>query len=290
MKDIQEIYRQLCAEQGLFCPYVRSVVSYDDTTLFCPAGMQAFKDEYLDESYVGTMANIQRCLRLVDLDEVGDGHHSLVFDMIGLFSFRDWSVEKTIAFFYEFLDRCGLTPIYVSVHPDRKEWAAFHRDGVEVKQDLECIWSLGAVSGYCTEFYVQRPSDGAIIEVGNIVNPLGNCIDVGFGLDRISELANNNPPVRDDVAAILAAVDAMEQSGVKPSNTKQGYAMRKLLRRVFRLLEERDDIADLNQLAREERIKWEATVDKYHKLLPKNKTKSAEWWWDTHGIKIGVDV
>ena len=39
-----------------------------------------------------------------------------------------------------------------------------------------------------------------------------------------------------------------------------------------------------------EKQRWEDTVARYKELLPKNRFQTPEWWWDTHGIKIGVDV
>lgn len=50
--------------------------------------MQQFKSLYSDANFSGTFANLQSCLRIGDLDEIGDGAHLLYFNMIGLFSFR----------------------------------------------------------------------------------------------------------------------------------------------------------------------------------------------------------
>ena len=47
-----------------------NVKSYDDTTLFCPAGMQQFKSKFKDLSYKGTISNIQSCLRLNDREDI----------------------------------------------------------------------------------------------------------------------------------------------------------------------------------------------------------------------------
>jgi len=57
-----------------------SVKSYDETTLFCPAGMQQFKSKFSDLNYKGTLSNIQPCIRLNDIDEIGDGTHLLYFN------------------------------------------------------------------------------------------------------------------------------------------------------------------------------------------------------------------
>ncbi len=75
-----------------------------------------------------------------------------------------------------FLSEIGIEPDYVTIHPDcpkYKELYSYH--DVTLKYDENCKWTDGDIGGYCTEFY----KDG--IEIGNIVNPLGTCIDVGFG-------------------------------------------------------------------------------------------------------------
>ena len=64
--------------------------------------MQQFKSKFKDTNFKGTLSNIQSCLRLNDLDEIGDGSHLLYFNMIGLFSFRELTVTQTIDIWMEF--------------------------------------------------------------------------------------------------------------------------------------------------------------------------------------------
>jgi hypothetical protein len=91
---------------------------------------------------------------------------------------RVLSVEEAIDFWLDFLAQIGVAPDYVTIHPDRlAEWTRFYRNRLPIRPDLECTWSDGNITGYSTEFYKGG------IEIGNIVNPLGTCIDVGFGLD-----------------------------------------------------------------------------------------------------------
>ena len=87
MIDIIDLYRNFCASKGVQFQLDDNVRPYDKTTLFCPAGMQQFKERFKSEE-TGTLANVQSCIRLNDLEEIGDGTHYLYFDMIGLFSFR----------------------------------------------------------------------------------------------------------------------------------------------------------------------------------------------------------
>lgn len=82
--DIIETYNSFCGSKGIPFKVDNKLLSYDDTTLFCPAGMQQYKKQFKDTSIVGvTKANIQSCLRLLDLDSIGDGTHFLYFNMMG---------------------------------------------------------------------------------------------------------------------------------------------------------------------------------------------------------------
>lgn len=116
--------------------------------------MQQFKPYFKDTNYKGTTSNIQSCLRLNDIDEIGDGTHLLYFNMIGLFSFRELSVKNSIDFWMKFLKEIGITPDYVTIHPDKNDWIYHYIEyDIDVRFDNDCIWSDGEIGGYCTEFY-----------------------------------------------------------------------------------------------------------------------------------------
>ena len=70
--------------------------------------MQQFKSKFKDLEYKGTISNIQSCLRLNDIEEIGDGSHLLYFNMIGFFSFREWTVPQTIKYWMGFLNQIGI--------------------------------------------------------------------------------------------------------------------------------------------------------------------------------------
>jgi len=238
--------------------------------------MQQYKSRFSDPAYIGTVANSQACLRMGDLEEIGDGTHFLHFTMLGLFSFRQMTVGDAIDFWLEFLETLGLVPDYVTIHPDRlNEWSPLYRGQMRIVPDPECTWSDGSISGYCTEFY----KDG--IEIGNIVNPLGTCIDVGFGLERLNMIVNGAPP--DDALATLrdTALRVIE-SGYRPSNKEQGYVLRKILRRIYVLGGMLDHPFFDEETERQKRLRG-----KYLRLRDRHSDKSPEWWFDTHGIDVG---
>lgn len=222
-------YQDFCLSKGINFIRIESVRPHDDTTLFCSAGMQQYKPLFSDPSHSGTVANSQACLRMGDLDEIGDGTHLLHFSMLGLFSFREMTVGNAIDFWLEFLETVGLVPDHVTIHPDRLvEWTPLYGGRVPIVPDPECMWSDGSIRGYCTEFY----KDG--VEIGNIVNPLGSCIDVGFGLERLDMIVSGTP--QDDALGTLCeTVMTIVESGYRPGNKEQGYVLRKLLRRIHKM-------------------------------------------------------
>jgi alanyl-tRNA synthetase len=279
MMNVSEEYRKFCKEKGVAFQLDENVGSYDKTTLFCPAGMQQFKEKFKSEE-TGTLANIQSCIRLKDFDEIGDGTHFLHFKMIGLFSFRTMTLKQAIDFWMEFLEVKLLLSIeVVTIHPDKMEdWKGLYDeyDLLIIKPDEECIWTDGDIGGYCTEFYIQD------IEIGNIVNPLGTCIDVGFGLERLQNILDTTEAKsREDI--LIETSEVILQSGFVPSNKEQGYVLRKLLRDLFKLGSTWDNPHYQKEKERQERLMHEYSRLKNKK---KFKDKTKEWWLDTMGMDV----
>ena len=268
-------YRDFCLSKGIDFTRIDSVRPHDNTTLFCSAGMQQYKPLFSDPFYIGTVANSQACLRMGDLDEIGDGTHFLHFTMLGLFSFREMTVGDAIDFWIEFLGTLGLVPDHVTIHPDRLEhWTPLYRGRIPIVPDDECTWSDGNVSGYCTEFY----KDG--IEIGNIVNPLRTCIDVGFRAERLDMILNGTPP-DDALARLRDTVMRIVESGYRPGNKEQGYILRKLLRRIHVMGGTLDHSYFGQEVGRQQRLR-----SRYRRLREKHPDMSPEWWFDTHGIDV----
>ena len=236
--------------------------------------MQQYKNEFKNLNYSDTISNIQPCIRLNDLDEIGDNTHFLYFNMIGFFSFREWTVKRTIDFWMLFINRIGLKVDYITVHPNKKEWKEFYNEyDVEVREDIECIWTDGDLGGYCTEFYING------IEIGNIVNCNGDCIDVGFGLERLDMLVNNK--TKDEISVLKETIWKIIESGYVPGPKLHGYILRKLLRMLFIKGGSIDHEFFYKEKERQERL-----VKKFLTLKDKHLDKSKEWWYDTHGIDL----
>lgn len=274
MINVLEEYKKYCLEEGIKFHNYKSIKSFDKSTLFCSAGMQRYKKHFKNEFYHGTIANNQQCLRLNDIDKLGDGNHLASFNMLGLFSFREWSIESTILFWRKFISRLGLKIDKVTIHPEMFLWREYYPEDIKVELDKNCVWSDGEIKGYCTEFYVNG------IEIGNIVNPLGGCIDVGFGLERLDQLVNDTKP-KPRMELLIETANLLIKEGFKPSNKEHGYVLRKILRTIYKEKGLMDHKYFKEEIERQKKI-----LDRYLKLKDKYKNMSKEWWLETHGINL----
>jgi alanyl-tRNA synthetase len=238
--------------------------------------MQKYKKEFEDISYQETFINIQPCLRLNDLEEIGDGTHYLYFRMIGMFSFRELSLEQTIDFWLEFIeDELKLQLSKITIHPKKEDWRRYYSNQ-NIELDETCTWTDGELGGYCTEFYVND------IEIGNIVNTRGDCIDVGFGFERLLNLVYDiKPKPKEEILKDTCLI--IINSGIKPSGTKHGYVLRKLLRTMVYNKYKWDHPLYLKEIERSNKM-----YDRYLKLSKKHFDKDSNWWWETHGIDLDI--
>ncbi|HBI34043.1 MAG TPA: alanine--tRNA ligase [Candidatus Moranbacteria bacterium] len=191
----------------------------DGSTLFTTAGMHPLVPYLLGEQHPGgnRVANVQKCVRTGDIDDVGDNRHLTFFEMMGNWSFGDYFKKEAIQWSFEFLTNqkwLGLDKnrLYVTVFkgengiPRDEEaiatWQKVFSDAgmdVEVAGEDEMIknnvriiplgtddnfWIAGA-TGPCggdTEmFYDMRP------EEGKLEGKFGDLVD-SF---RIMEIWNN---------------------------------------------------------------------------------------------------
>lgn len=92
-------------------------------TLFNTAGMQPLIPYLLgkDHPLGKRLADSQKCLRTVDIDDIGDKTHATFFEMLGNWSLGDYFKEEAIGWSFEFLtskeEGLGLDPkrLYVTV-------------------------------------------------------------------------------------------------------------------------------------------------------------------------------
>ncbi|MEA3430261.1 MAG: alanine--tRNA ligase [Nanoarchaeota archaeon] len=94
------------------------VPEHDPTVLFTTAGMHPLVPFLMGQPHPmgNRLANVQKCIRTCDIDNVGDPHHLTFFEMLGNWSLNDYTKEDAIKWSYEFLtEELGFDPEIISV-------------------------------------------------------------------------------------------------------------------------------------------------------------------------------
>ncbi|HTM68241.1 MAG TPA: alanine--tRNA ligase, partial [Candidatus Binatia bacterium] len=122
--DIRKTFLTFFEQRGhKVIPSASLIPENDPTVLFTTAGMHPLVPYLLGEPHpMGTrLADVQKCVRTGDIDEVGDNRHLTFFEMMGNWSLGDYFKGDAIAWSYALLtskeEGYGLDPrrLYVSV-------------------------------------------------------------------------------------------------------------------------------------------------------------------------------
>jgi alanyl-tRNA synthetase len=113
-QDIRKTYLDFFTKRGhTVIPRALLVPQNDPTTLFTGSGMQPLIPYLLGEDHPGgtRLVDSQTCIRVQDIEEVGDNRHTTFFEMLGNWSLGDYFKEEQIPWFWEFLTKeIGLDP------------------------------------------------------------------------------------------------------------------------------------------------------------------------------------
>lgn len=296
-------------------PSAPLVPQNDPSVLFNTAGMQPLVPYLLGQKHpAGTrIADVQKCVRTGDLDDIGDNRHFSFFEMMGNWSLGDYFKEEAIKWSYEFLKNGDDMPdgdkglgldmnrLYVTIF-EGDENAPFDQESKDIWMSLGVpehrIYALGAEDnwwspgdngpcGPCSEMFydmsgsvgdlspeqfLQAVKDERVIEIwndvfmeyeksgGKVIGKLAQKnVDTGAGLERITAVMQGKQTAYDtDIfSGVFGKIDEftggsgetrskriiadhirtsvfMIADGVIPSNTAQGYILRRLLRRAVR--------------------------------------------------------
>jgi alanyl-tRNA synthetase len=143
----------------------------DPTLLFTGAGMNQFKDYYLDTKKIRNpnIATSQKCFRLTDIDNVGQtASHNTFFEMLGNFSFGGYFKKEAIKWAWELITEIFSIPkdsLWITIFKDDEE--AFEIWSKEIGLPKEKIlrldedtnfWNMGETGpcGPCSEIHLDR--------------------------------------------------------------------------------------------------------------------------------------
>ncbi|MEO0288807.1 MAG: alanine--tRNA ligase [candidate division WOR-3 bacterium] len=209
----------------------------DPTLLFTVAGMVQFKPMFagLVDFDFKRATSIQKCLRVVDLEEVGiSPFHDTFFEMLGNFSFNDYFQLEAIKWGWEFLTdelKIDKDKLYVTVHKDDGEAYRIWKDIIKIPveriikmDDRTNFWGPAGGTGACgpsTEIFYdfgkelenKKPCSiendcKRYVEIWNIVFPQFNQdssgnrtllknkgVDTGMGLERLAAVMQNKKSI-----------------------------------------------------------------------------------------------
>ncbi|ALD15341.1 alanyl-tRNA synthetase [Buchnera aphidicola (Aphis glycines)] len=182
INEIRQKFLQFFQKKGhTILPSSSLIPKNDSTLLFTNAGMNQFKDFFLDpkKKKYSRVVTSQRCLRTGgkhnDLENVGytERHHTF-FEMLGNFSFNDYFKKEAIIYAWELLTskkwfNINKNKLWISVYKDDEEtykiWLNIIKlspdhiikigDKNNCKYNSENFWQMGETGpcGPCTEIF-----------------------------------------------------------------------------------------------------------------------------------------
>ncbi len=126
-KELRKMWFDFFSKRGHAIISSASLIPENDpTVLFTTAGMHPLVPYLLGEKHpAGTrLADVQKCVRTGDIDEVGDNSHCTFFEMLGNWSLGDYFKDEMISWSYEFLT----SPEYLGIDPGRLAVSVFAGD------------------------------------------------------------------------------------------------------------------------------------------------------------------
>ncbi len=162
--ELRQKFLDFFKEKGhAIIPSAFLIPENDPSVLFTTAGMQPLVP-YLQGAphpMGKRLANVQKCLRTDDIDDVGDNRHLTFFEMLGNWSFGDYFKQEAIGWSFEFLtdkNWCGIDPLklYVTVFEGDKD-APRDDDSIGIWQALFEVNGIAAEVGVAGK---DEPSKG----------------------------------------------------------------------------------------------------------------------------------
>jgi len=305
--NLKNMYIDFFKDKGhVHIPSASVIPENDPTSLFNTAGMQQLVPYFMGEKHPmgNRLVDYQKCIRLTDLDNVGDKTHHTFFEMLGNWSLGDYFKKESIAYSYEFLtsilkipnDKLAFTVFEGDENCPKDTESAelwmshgISADRIAFLPKEDNWWGPVGETGPCgpdTEIFYYSgkgevpvkfdPEDKNWVEIWNNVfmqynkDSNGNFtelnqknVDTGMGYERVvavleGESDNYKTSVWKDVITKISELSNLPYEGneesmriiadhirtsvfisgdnslIVPSNTDQGYILRRLIRRSIR--------------------------------------------------------
>ncbi|MDP6359879.1 MAG: alanine--tRNA ligase, partial [Planctomycetota bacterium] len=189
--EIRQTYLDFFKDKGHEIVRSAPVFPQDDPTLFFTnAGMNQFKDVFLDtgtRSYRRAV-DTQKCIRVSgkhnDLEEVGvDTYHHTFFEMLGNWSFGDYYKKDAILWAWELLTGVFGLPkdrLWATVHHSDDEAMELWKEVTDINPkhvlkfgDKDNFWMMGETGpcGPCSELHIDLSENGCTHEDVNADRP-----------------------------------------------------------------------------------------------------------------------
>ncbi len=219
-QELREKFLKFFEEKGHKVLPGSSLIPQDDpSVLLTTAGMQQFKKWFagIEKPAYRRVVTLQKCVRVDDIEEVGDNTHLSFFEMLGNFAFDDYFKKEAIEWGIEFIqNELGISKDKISFTyfggsdnlPEDTESLEILKNILKIPEDKikpmgmeDNFWGPTGDEGPCgptVEFYVDD------VEVWNLVfnqyyrtlegkyETLDqNGVDTGLGFERVLALLEN---------------------------------------------------------------------------------------------------
>ncbi len=146
-KELRKKYIEFFKSKGhTQIPSASLIPENDPSVLFTTAGMQPLVPNFKGEVHPQgkRLVNFQKCLRTVDIEEVGDNTHLTFFEMLGNWSLGDYFKDESIRMSYEFLTSKN----WLAIDPDMLAVTVFEGDDdAERDEESLAVWKELSISG-----------------------------------------------------------------------------------------------------------------------------------------------
>lgn len=265
---IQEKFKKKLYKENFKFFDGENIINSDSKLLFNIAGITQIKTLFDNsDTKNDNLFSIQKCIRVNDIEEIGDETHLTSFSMLGFFGFDKLTIEQGIDLLIDFfLIFFKKEELYININEnDNLALTAWRKHNIEINlvKNKENMWFSGTEGpcGIGSEIFHKEKN----VELANIVSINSDLknheikqrnnsfVDMGAGLERIEMIINklNNVFEIDEFVKIAELLNITNQTKTERicldhfrtielmekqigiSHKKQGYIFKKLIRRFL---------------------------------------------------------